>query len=81
MRKAEPTVQAWQADKKSPEKSGFDFFGDFVLAEGLGGGAGQCEKRSQLYNPFSQIKNRVIRAFYEDACCQNGTLYSAVSVL
>ncbi|WP_203287578.1 hypothetical protein [Metabacillus sp. cB07] len=40
-RKAEPTVQAWQSDKKSPEKSGFDFLGDFVLTEGLGGAAGQ----------------------------------------
>ncbi|MEK3805076.1 hypothetical protein MHB63_00560 [Bacillus sp. FSL H8-0547] len=39
-RKAEPTVQAWQSDKKSPEKSDFDFFGDFVLTEGLGGAAG-----------------------------------------
>ncbi|MEM5015533.1 hypothetical protein WKH31_04490 [Metabacillus indicus] len=39
-RKAEPTGQAWQSDKKSPEKSGFDFFGDFVLKEGLGGAAG-----------------------------------------
>ncbi|MEK3808639.1 hypothetical protein MHB63_19120 [Bacillus sp. FSL H8-0547] len=43
MRKAESTVQAWQADKKSPEKSGFDFFSDFVLTEGLGDGAGHAK--------------------------------------
>ena len=43
-RKAEPTDQTRQTDKKSPEKSGFDFLGDFVLAEGLGGGAGQHRK-------------------------------------
>ncbi len=49
--------------------------------EELADGAGQCEKRSRLFNPFSQMKNRVIRAFYEDTCCQNGTLYSAVSDL
>ncbi|WP_277987847.1 hypothetical protein [Metabacillus sp. cB07] len=41
MRKAKPTVQAWQSDKKSPEKSDFDFFGDFVLTEELADGAGQ----------------------------------------
>ncbi|MGX1195105.1 hypothetical protein RKD52_003657 [Metabacillus sp. SLBN-84] len=46
MRKAKPTVQAWQSDKESPEKSAFDFFGDFVLTEDLGGGAGQCESGS-----------------------------------
>ncbi|MGX1191905.1 hypothetical protein [Metabacillus sp. SLBN-84] len=39
-RKAEATGQAWQSDKKSTEKSGFDFWGDFVLTEGLGGAAG-----------------------------------------
>ncbi len=43
-RKAEPTGQTKQTDKKSPEKSGFDFLGDFVLAEGLEGGAGQHRK-------------------------------------
>jgi len=29
-------------------KSGFDFIGGSVLTEGLGGGAGQLEKRNRL---------------------------------
>ncbi|WP_320155313.1 hypothetical protein [Metabacillus indicus] len=33
-----------QSDKKSPEKSGFDFLGDFVLTEELGAAAGQGVK-------------------------------------
>ena len=49
LRKAEPTVQTRQTDKKSPEKAGFAFFGDFVLAEGLGGGARQREKRNRPF--------------------------------
>jgi hypothetical protein len=57
-RKAEPTVQPRQTDKNSPEKSGFDFLGEFVLAEGLGGGDRQHEKRSRLFSPFKCLKIR-----------------------
>ncbi|MGD6793477.1 hypothetical protein ACQCT4_04915 [Metabacillus indicus] len=53
-RKAEPTVKAWPSDKKSPEKSGFDFFGDFVLTEGLGGAAGQ--KKSGIARLASGVR-------------------------
>ncbi|MGG4490438.1 hypothetical protein [Metabacillus idriensis] len=38
-RKAEPTVQARQADKDPAEKALFAFTDGAVLAEGLGGGA------------------------------------------
>ncbi|MGG4488641.1 hypothetical protein [Metabacillus idriensis] len=41
MRKAEPTVQTRQTDKAPPVKALFAFAGGAVLAEGLGGGAGQ----------------------------------------
>ncbi|MDR0139434.1 hypothetical protein RFW18_16895 [Metabacillus idriensis] len=54
LRKAEPTVQTRQTDKKSPEKAGFAFFGDFVLAEGLGGGARQREKRKRPFKSAEQ---------------------------
>ncbi|KEZ51924.1 hypothetical protein GS18_0212540 [Metabacillus indicus] len=43
-RKAEAPVLLRQSDKKSPEKSGFDFLGDFVLTEELGAAAGQGVK-------------------------------------
>jgi hypothetical protein len=43
-RKAEPTVQLRQTDKNSPEKAGFAFFGEFVLAEELGGEARHLRK-------------------------------------
>ncbi|MGG4491861.1 hypothetical protein [Metabacillus idriensis] len=33
--------QIRQADKNPTEKSGFDFFGGFVLTEDLGAGAGR----------------------------------------
>jgi hypothetical protein len=55
-RKVEPTVQNRQTDKNSPEKSGFDFLGEFVLAEGLGGVAGQQEKRNRLFRTDRQIR-------------------------
>ncbi|KEZ47040.1 hypothetical protein AZ46_0221500 [Metabacillus indicus LMG 22858] len=44
LRKAEAPVLLRQSDKKSPEKSGFDFLGDFVLTEELGAAAGQGVK-------------------------------------
>jgi hypothetical protein len=44
IRKAEPTVQLRQTDKNSPEKAGFAFFGEFVLAEELGGETRQLRK-------------------------------------
>ncbi|KEZ50962.1 hypothetical protein AZ46_0210085 [Metabacillus indicus LMG 22858] len=43
-RKAEAPVLLRQSDKKSPEKSAFDFLGDFVLTEELGAAAGQGVK-------------------------------------
>ncbi|MRX52384.1 hypothetical protein GJU41_00245 [Bacillus idriensis] len=46
MRNAEPTVQTRQTDKDLAEKALFAFTDESVLAEGLGGGAGQCEKRN-----------------------------------
>ncbi len=54
-RKAEPTGQARQTDKNSPEKSGFDFLGEFVLAEGLGGGAGHGVMRNFSFSSDRQI--------------------------
>jgi hypothetical protein len=41
-----------------PEKSGFDFLGEFVLAEGLGGGAGQQEMRNRPFSSDRQIRIR-----------------------
>ncbi len=55
-RKAEPTVQTRQTDKNSSEKSGFDFLGEFVLAEGLGGGARHPAMRNRLVRSRSQYR-------------------------
>ncbi|MBX4340709.1 hypothetical protein K4G93_21520, partial [Mycobacterium tuberculosis] len=57
-RKAVASVLLGQSDKKSPEKSGFDFFGDFVLTEGLGSGAGQRAERNErndVFNSYAYI--------------------------
>jgi hypothetical protein len=46
------------ADKNSPEKSGFDFFGEFVLTEGLGGEAGHHEMWNRPFSSDRQIRIR-----------------------
>ncbi|MEK3806655.1 hypothetical protein MHB63_08960 [Bacillus sp. FSL H8-0547] len=54
-RKAEAPVLLRQSDKKSPEKSGFDFLGDFVLTEELGAAAGQGVKFLPLQSTGFQL--------------------------
>ncbi|KEZ48018.1 hypothetical protein AZ46_0218730 [Metabacillus indicus LMG 22858] len=48
-----------QSDKKSPEKSGFDFLGDFVLTEELGAAAGH--RKPSLSIPEVITKNRMMQ--------------------
>ncbi|WHZ58707.1 hypothetical protein [Metabacillus hrfriensis] len=63
-RNAEPTDQLRQADKNSTEKSGFEFFGEFVLAEELGDGAGKQEMRNRLISSDRQNKDPTEKALF-----------------
>ncbi len=52
----ESPVQLRQAEKKSHEKSGFDFLGDFVLTEELGDGTGQYRKAEPTVQAWQSDK-------------------------
>ncbi len=78
-RKAEAPVLLRQSDKKSPEKSGFDFLGDFVLTEELGAAAGHGVKClplqstvvlriSQRNTENNKIKQKNFFHFQKEVC-------------
>jgi hypothetical protein len=67
IRKAEPTVQLRQTDKDPTEKALFAFYGGSVLAEELGGGAGQYRKAEptvQLRQTDKDPTEKALFAFY-----------------